>query len=107
MKIVVVGLGYVGLSNAVLLAQNNQVIGVDIAQERVDALNARKSPIVDAELLEYLADKDLDLSASSDLDASVQDADYVIVSTPTNYDEKTNFFDTTSVDEVIDQSHKQ
>ena len=101
MKIVVVGLGYVGLSNAVLLAQHNQVIGVDIAQERVDALNARKSPIVDAELLEYLADKDLDLSASSDLDASVQDADYVIVSTPTNYDEKTNFFDTSSVDEVI------
>ena len=101
MKIVVVGLGYVGLSNAVLLAQHNQVIGVDIAQERVDALNARKSPIVDAELLEYLANKDLDLSASSDLDASVQDADYVIVSTPTNYDEKTNFFDTSSVDEVI------
>ena len=103
MKIVVVGLGYVGLSNAVLLAQHNEVIGVDIAQDRVDALNARKSPIVDAELSEYLADKDLDLSASSDLNASVQDADYVIVSTPTNYDEKTNFFDTSSVDEVITQ----
>ena len=91
MKIVVVGLGYVGLSNAVLLAQHNDVIGVDISQERVDALNARQSPIIDAELSEYLAVKDLHLSASTDLNVSVQKADYVIVSTPTNYDEKTNF----------------
>ena len=103
MKIVVVGLGYVGLSNAVLLAQHNEVIGVDIAQERVDALNARRSPIVDAELSEYLAEKDLNLSASTDLSASIQGADYVIVSTPTNYDEKTNFFDTSSVEAVIAQ----
>ena len=101
MKIVVVGLGYVGLSNAVLLAQHNEVIGVDISQERVDALNARKSPIIDAELSEYLAEKDLDLFASTDLKASVYGADYVIVSTPTNYDEKTNFFDTTSVEKVV------
>ena len=79
MKIVVVGLGYVGLSNAVLLAQHNEVIGVDISQERVDVLNARKSPIVDADLSEYLAEKDLNLSASTDLKASVKDADYVIV----------------------------
>lgn len=101
MKIVVVGLGYVGLSNAVLLAQHNEVIGVDISEERVGALNARKSPIIDAELSEYLAEKDLNLSASTDLKASVQGADYVIVSTPTNYDEKTNFFDTSSVETVI------
>jgi UDPglucose 6-dehydrogenase len=103
MKIVVVGLGYVGLSNAVLLAQHNEVIGVDISQERVDALNARKSPIIDTELSEYLAEKDLNLSASTDLQFSVEGADYVIVSTPTNYDEKTNFFDTSSVEEVISQ----
>ena len=103
MKIVVVGLGYVGLSNAVLLAQHNEVIGVDISQERVDALNARKSPIIDVELSEYLAEKDLNLSASTDLKASVYNADYVIVSTPTNYNEKTNFFDTSSVEAVIAQ----
>ena len=101
MKIVVVGLGYVGLSNAVLLAQHNEVIGVDISQERVDALNARKSPIIDVELSKYLAEKDLNLSASTDLQASVAGANYVIVSTPTNYDEKTNFFDTSSVEAVI------
>jgi UDPglucose 6-dehydrogenase len=103
MKIVVVGLGYVGLSNTVLLAQDNEVIGVDISQERVDALNARKSPIIGAELSEYLAEKKLNLSASTDLKASIQDAEYVIVSTPTNYDEKTNFFDTSSVEAVIAQ----
>lgn len=103
MKIVVVGLGYVGLSNAVLLAQHNEVIGVDISQERVDALNALKSPIIDAEISEYLAEKDLNLSASTDLSVSVRGADYVIVCTPTNYDEKTNFFDTSSVEAVIAQ----
>lgn len=103
MKIVVVGLGYVGLSNAVLLAQHNEVIGVDISRERVDALNARISPIIDAELSQYLATKDLNLSASTDLLVSAQGADYVIVSTPTNYDEKTNFFDTSSVETVIAQ----
>ena len=101
MKIVVVGLGYVGLSNAVLLAQHNEVIGVDILQERVDLLNARKSPIVDSEMSEYLATKDLNLSASSNLAESIPNATYVIVSTPTNYDEKTNFFDTSSVEAVI------
>ena len=103
MKIVVVGLGYVGLSNAVLLAQHNEVIGVDISQERVDALNARQSPIIDTELSEYLAEKDLNLSASTDLNVSLDGADYVIVSTPTNYDEKSNFFDTSSVEAVIAQ----
>ena len=102
-KIVVVGLGYVGLSNAVLLAQHNEVIGVDISQDRVDALNARRSPIIDAELSHYLAEKDLNLSASTDLQESLDGADYVIVSTPTNYDEKSNFFDTSTVETVISQ----
>ena len=101
MKIVVVGLGYVGLSNAVLLAQHNEVIGVDISQERVDELNARKSSIIDAALSQYLAEQELNVVASTDLVASVVDADYVIVSTPTNYDDKTNFFDTSSVEAVI------
>lgn len=100
-KIVVVGLGYVGLSNAVLLAQHNEVIGVDVSHERVDAVNARRSPIIDAELSKYLAEKDLKLSASIDLKGSLTGADYVIVSTPTNYDEKTNFFDTSSVEAAI------
>lgn len=103
MKIVVVGLGYVGLSNAVLLAQHNEVIGVDISNDRVNKLNLRQSPIVDVEISQYLAEKDLTLSASIDLEASVKRADYVIVSTPTNYDEKTNFFDTSSVEQVIQQ----
>jgi UDPglucose 6-dehydrogenase len=103
MKIVVVGLGYVGLSNAVLLAQNNEVIGVDISQERVDSLNARKSPIIDPELSQYLAEKDLNLTASTDLKVSLNGADYVIVATPTNYDEEINFFDKSSVEVVISQ----
>lgn len=101
MKIVVVGLGYVGLSNAVLLAQHNTVIGVDISKERVDALNEGKSPISDVELSEYLYEKKLQFSASTDLKKSVVGADYVIISTPTNYDEEANFFDTSSVENVI------
>jgi UDPglucose 6-dehydrogenase len=100
-KIVVVGLGYVGLSNAVLLAQHNEVIGVDILKERVDALNERISPIIDVELSRYLAEKELHLSGSMDLQTSVTGADYVILCTPTNYDEKTNFFDTSSVEGAI------
>jgi UDPglucose 6-dehydrogenase len=103
MKIVVIGLGYVGLSNAVLLAQHNEVIGVDISQDRIDALNACRSPVNDPDLIEYLSEKDLNLSATTDLDDAVVGADYVIVSTPTNYDEKTNFFDMSSVEEVIVQ----
>ena len=102
-KIVVVGLGYVGLSNAVLLAQHNEVIGVDISQDRVDALNARRSPIIDPELSQYLTEKDLNISASTELKSSIEGADYVIVSTPTNYDGQTNFFDTSSVEVVIAQ----
>ena len=98
---VVVGLGYVGLSNAVLLAQHNEVIGVDVSRERVDALNSRKSPIIDHELSQYLANKELNLSASTNLNASVIGADYVIISTPTDYNEKTNYFDTSSVKNII------
>ena len=103
MKIVVVGLGYVGLSNAVLLAQHNAVIGVDIAQERVEAVNSRQSPFFDTELSKYLAEKELDLCASIDLTASLAGADYVIISTPTNYDDEKNFFDTSSIEVVISQ----
>ena len=103
MKVVVVGLGYVGLSNAVLLAQHNEVIGVDISQNRVDVINARKSPIFDAEISKYLIEKKLNLHASTDLHSSVKGAEYVIVSTPTNYDEETNFFDTSSVEAIIEQ----
>lgn len=103
MKIVIVGLGYVGLSNAVLLAQYNEVIGVDVSKDRVDSINKRKSPIVDTELSEYLAEKSLNLFANTDLAASVRGADYVIVSTPTNYNDKTHFFDTSSVEEVISE----
>ena len=105
MKTVVVGLGYVGLSNAVLLAQHNEVIGVDISRERVDALNSRKSPIIDEELSQYLANKPLNLSASTDLNASVVGADYVIISTPTDYNENTNFFDTSSVLDIISKGY--
>ena len=101
MKIVVVGLGYVGLSNAVLLAQHNDVIGVDISADRVDQLNSRKSSIEDEKLAAFLINEDLSLSASTDLKCSVEGADYVIIATPTDYDEKTNFFDTSSVEDVI------
>lgn len=102
MKIVVVGLGYVGLSNAVLLAQHNEVIGVDISQARVDALNSRKSPIADLELSKYLDEENLNLWASTNLKAALEGVDYLIVSTPTNYDERTNKFDTSSVESVIE-----
>lgn len=102
-KIVVVGLGYVGLSNAVLLAQCNEVIGVDLSQERVFYVNSRKSPIVDEELSEYLTNRKLNLSATVDLNEAISGADYVVISTPTNYDVETNFFDTSSVEAVISQ----
>ena len=101
MKITVVGLGYVGLSNAVLLAQHNEVVGVDISQDRVDAVNARISPIVDVELSQYLRKKQLNISASTDLKQAITGSNYVIVSTPTHYDESTNVFDTSTVEGVI------
>ena len=101
MKIAVAGLGYVGLSNAVLLAQKHEVRAFDIDAGRITAVNARRSPIVDAELEHYLSEKALNLTAGSDPEAAFAGADYVIVATPTNYDPETNFFDTSSVDEVI------
>jgi UDPglucose 6-dehydrogenase len=101
MKIAVFGLGYVGLSNAVLLAQHNEVFAVDITPERVELLNARKSPIVDAELEALLAEGSLNLTATLDPAEALAGADYVIVATPTNYDVETNKFDTSSVEAVI------
>ncbi len=101
MKIAVAGLGYVGLSNAVLLAQHNEVVAVDISEARVDQVNARHCPIVDAELEDFLAHRPLRLTATCDGDAAYAGADYVIVATPTNYDPKHNYFDTSSVEAVI------
>ena len=101
MKIAVAGTGYVGLSNAILLAQNNKVFAVDIIQEKVDLINNKKSPIVDKEISEYLATKELDLTATTDSNLAYKDADFVIVSTPTNYDTEKNYFDTSSVEAVI------
>lgn len=103
-KIVVVGTGYVGLSNAVLLAQHNHVTAVDIIREKVEKINRRESPIADAELEEYLKDKKLDLTAVVDAEKAYQDADFIIVSTPTNYDPKRNSFNTESVETVVDQA---
>ncbi len=102
MKIAVVGLGYVGLSNAILLSQNNSVIALDIAQERVDLVNNHQSPIHDAECSDYLANIALDLKATTDPQLAYEGADFVIISTPTDYDPATNAFDTSSVESVID-----
>lgn len=101
MKIAVFGLGYVGLSNAVLLSQHNEVIAVDVIAARVDMLNARKSLIVDAELEDFLATRPLNLTATVDAQRALTGADYVIVATPTSYDADTNKFDTSSVEAVI------
>ncbi|WP_230772277.1 nucleotide sugar dehydrogenase [Sphingomonas sp. Leaf4] len=101
MKIAVFGLGYVGLSNAVLLAQHSEVAAVDISAERVNLLNARQSPIVDTELETFLATRKLDLTATLNAEQALAGADYVIVATPTNYDADTNKFDTSSVEAVI------
>ena len=103
MKIAVAGTGYVGLSNAVLLAQLNEVYAVDILQEKVDLLNQGKSPIQDKELEQYLSEKELHLTATTDGNSVYSKVDYVIISTPTNYDPKKNYFDTSSVEAVIEQ----
>ncbi len=101
MKITVSGAGYVGLSNAVLLAQHNEVIALDIIQEKVDMINNKKSPIIDAELEDYLANKELNLQATTDNYMAYKDAEYVVISTPTNYDPDKNYFNTRTVEAVI------
>lgn len=101
MKIAVAGLGYVGLSNAVLLAQHNDVTAVDLSETRVQMVNDGRCPIVDPELEEFLTARELSLSATTNGSAAYEDADYVIVATPTNYDPKTNSFDTSSVEAVV------
>ena len=102
MKIVVSGTGYVGLSNAIILAQHNEVKAVDIIQEKVYLINNKKSPIIDKEIEEYLATKKLNLLATTDALNAYKDADIVIISTPTNYDPNKNYFDTSSVEKVIE-----
>lgn len=101
MNIAVAGTGYVGLSLATLLSQHNHVTAVDIIPEKVDMVNHRKSPIQDDYIEKYLAEKDLDLTATLDAEAAYRDADFVIIATPTNYDSQKNFFDTSSVEAVI------
>lgn len=103
MKITVAGTGYVGLSLAVLLSQHNTVTALDVVPEKVELINNRKSPIVDDYISKYLAKKELDLEATLDYKLALQDADYVIISTPTNYDSEKNYFDTSSVDDILEK----
>lgn len=101
MKIAVAGIGYVGLSNAILLAQHNEVIAVDIIKEKVDMLNNKRSPIIDKEIEDFLTNKNLNLQATTDNYLAFRDAEYVIISTPTNYDPDKNYFDTSTIEAVI------
>ena len=102
-KIAVAGLGYVGLSMAVLLSQRNTVTAVDVVAEKVDMVNRRISPLQDREIEEYLANRELDLTATMDGDAAYQDAELVVIAVPTNYDSESNYFDTRLVEQVIDR----
>ena len=101
MKIAIFGIGYVGLSNAVLLAQHNTVAAVDISENRVGQINARISPLEEVALADWLAEKPLDLSATTNPDEAIEDATFIVIATPTDYDPKTNFFDTSTVENVI------
>ena len=104
--IAIAGVGYVGLSMACLLSMKNKVYAVDIIQDKVDMINARKSPLVDKEIMERMQSEDLDLMATTDAVTAYQDADFVIIATPTNYDSVKNYFDTSSVEAVIDLVQK-